>query len=170
MKIFKFLSFVLSLLLMDCTLNEEPLDSHYVNKYNVVWQSPSKDATGQMPLGNGDIAAGVYAIEDGDLYLLLSKNDAYEAQDGLIHRFRHASTQCRFPIYGSQGPDSCPDFDHFGAGSTALQRILPQQTVISGEVKDGKLVDWSIEPVTRKDDVTVYQPQSTQIIASELHP
>ena len=44
--------------------------------YNVIWESPSKDASGQMPLGNGDIAAGVYAIEDGDLYLLLSKNDA----------------------------------------------------------------------------------------------
>jgi len=30
-----------------------------------------------MPLGNGDIAAGVYAIEDDALYLLLSKNDAF---------------------------------------------------------------------------------------------
>ncbi|MCK5906247.1 MAG: hypothetical protein KAG37_01575, partial [Flavobacteriales bacterium] len=48
-----------------------------IAKYNVVWESPSKDASGQMPLGNGDIAAGVYAIEDGDLYLLLSKNDAF---------------------------------------------------------------------------------------------
>ena len=45
-------------------------------RYNVVWNAPSKDASGQMPLGNGDIAAGVYAIEDGDLYLLLAKNDA----------------------------------------------------------------------------------------------
>ena len=48
-----------------------------MSRYNVVWNSPSKDATGVMPLGNGDIAAGVYAIENGDLYLLLSKNDAY---------------------------------------------------------------------------------------------
>ena len=47
-----------------------------MDRYNVVWESPSKDASGQMPLGNGDIAAGVYAIEDGDLYLLLAKNDA----------------------------------------------------------------------------------------------
>ncbi len=46
-------------------------------RYNVIWESPSKDASGQMPLGNGDIAAGVYAIEDGSLYLLLAKNDAY---------------------------------------------------------------------------------------------
>ena len=48
-----------------------------IDCYNVVWESPSKDASGQMPLGNGDIAAGVYAIEDGDLYLLLAKNDAF---------------------------------------------------------------------------------------------
>jgi len=48
-----------------------------ISNYNIIWESPSKDATGQMPLGNGDIAAGVYAISDGDLYLLLSKNDAF---------------------------------------------------------------------------------------------
>ena len=48
-----------------------------MSRYNVVWNSPSKDATGVMPIGNGDIAAGVYAIENGDLYLLLAKNDAF---------------------------------------------------------------------------------------------
>ncbi len=48
-----------------------------MNRYNVIWTTPSKDATGVMPIGNGDIAAGVYAIENGDLYLLLAKNDAY---------------------------------------------------------------------------------------------
>ena len=48
-----------------------------ISRYNVIWNSPSKDATGVMPIGNGDIAAGVYAIENGDLYLLLAKNDAY---------------------------------------------------------------------------------------------
>ncbi|MBL7188707.1 MAG: hypothetical protein ISS70_20470 [Phycisphaerae bacterium] len=110
---------------------------------------------------------------------------AAEAQAGLVQRFRHASPQCRFPLYGSAGPDSCPDFDHFGAGSTALQRMLVQEagnkilllpawpadwdadfklhltegTVISGKVKNGKLTDWTIEPATRKKDVVVYQPQ-----------
>lgn len=47
-----------------------------IERYNVVWQSPSQDASGQMPVGNGDIAAGAYVIEDDALYLLLSKNDA----------------------------------------------------------------------------------------------
>ena len=46
-------------------------------RYNVVWNTPSKDPTGVMSVGNGDIGAGVYAIENGDLYLLLSKNDAF---------------------------------------------------------------------------------------------
>jgi alpha-L-fucosidase 2 len=114
---------------------------------------------------------------------------AAEAQEGLIHRFRHASPQCRFPMYGSAGPDSCPDFDHFGSGATALQRMLVQeagdkilllpawpadwdadfrlhlakQTVICGKVVDGKLVDWSIEPAQRKKDVVVCEPQAVPV-------
>ena len=46
-------------------------------RYNVVWTNASKDASGAMPVGNGDIAASVYAIENGDLYLQLAKNDAF---------------------------------------------------------------------------------------------
>lgn len=53
------------------------LKAESVSKYNVIWNTPSKDASGTMPIGNGDLAANVYAIENGDLYLLLSKNDAY---------------------------------------------------------------------------------------------
>jgi hypothetical protein len=53
--------------------------------------------------------------------------NALEAQKGLIQRFRYASKQCRFPLFGFREPDSCPDFDHFGAGSTALQKMLVQE-------------------------------------------
>ena len=52
-------------------------------RYNVVWTSPSKDASGVMPIGNGSIGAGVYAIENGDLYLLLSKEDAFSYSGNL---------------------------------------------------------------------------------------
>lgn len=111
--------------------------------------------------------------------------NAAEAQDGLIHRFRSASLLCRFPLYGEERPDSCPDFDHFGSGTTALQRMLVQEagdkilllpawpadwdtdfklhlaqkTVISGTVENGKLVKWNIQPAARKKDVVIYQPQ-----------
>ena len=111
--------------------------------------------------------------------------DATEAARGLVRRFRIASTICRFPMYGNEGPDSCPDFDHFGAGSVALQRMLVQEagekifllpawpatwdadfklhlsqrTVLSGTVKAGKLTAWDIQPASRKKDVQVGQPQ-----------
>lgn len=111
--------------------------------------------------------------------------NAAEASDGLVQRYRNASPMCRFPLYGSEGPDSCPDFDHFGSGSTALQRMLVQEagdrilllpawpakwdadfrlhvadsTVISGRVVDGRLARWRITPASRRSDVVVYSPQ-----------
>jgi len=107
--------------------------------------------------------------------------NAKEAQEGLIHRYRHASTQCRFPVYGSQSPDSCPDFDHFGAGSTALQRMLvqydgdkillfpawpknwdvdfklhvPGNTRVEVKLKNGKVEVLDVTPSSRKKDVVV---------------
>lgn len=111
--------------------------------------------------------------------------NAKEAQAGLINRFSHASTQCRFPLYGVRIPDSNPDFDHFGSGSIALQRMLVQetgnkiqllpawpsnwdvdfklhiskQTTITGKVVNGKLLEWNISPEYRKKDVHFYDMQ-----------
>jgi alpha-L-fucosidase 2 len=42
---------------------------------------------------------------------------------------------------------------------TDFKLNLSQRTVISGTVKDGKLVSWDIQPASRKHDVTVCQPQ-----------
>jgi hypothetical protein len=111
--------------------------------------------------------------------------NAAESAEGLVRRFRIASPMCRFPLYGREGPDSCPDFDHFGAGSVALQRMLVQEaggkifllpawpadwdvefklhlarrTVVSGTVKDGKLIAWDVQPAEQKRDVLVCAPQ-----------
>ena len=67
------------ILLNSCSVPSTEITSNAerTGRYNVVWDTPSKDASGIMPIGNGDIAAGVYIIENGDLYLLLAKNDAY---------------------------------------------------------------------------------------------
>lgn len=124
---------------------------------------------------------------------------AAEARDGLVRRFRIATSICRFPLYGREGPDSCPDFDHFGAGATALQRMLVQeagakilllpawpadwdvdfklhlehQTTLAGTVKDGKLLTWDIQPAARRADVVVCQPQvvpATPCVPANTHP
>ncbi len=61
---------------------EPPVDkgSQLMARYNVVWDAPSVDATGSMPVGNGDLGANVYAVTNGDFYLLLGKTDAYDGQ------------------------------------------------------------------------------------------
>ena len=46
---------------------------------NVVWNSPSKDSFGSMPLGNGDVGANVWVEENGDLLFYVSKVDAFDA-------------------------------------------------------------------------------------------
>jgi hypothetical protein len=54
------------------------LQSAGLDDSNVVWDSPSADSRGSMPIGNGDIGANVWVEPSGDLLLLLSKSDAWD--------------------------------------------------------------------------------------------
>ena len=44
----------------------------------LVWESPSRDSSGSMPLGNGEIGLNVWVEEDGDLLFYISKTDAWD--------------------------------------------------------------------------------------------
>jgi hypothetical protein len=46
---------------------------------NVVWDTPSTDSFGSMPLGNGDVGANVWVEQNGDLLFYISKVDAFDA-------------------------------------------------------------------------------------------
>jgi alpha-L-fucosidase 2 len=46
--------------------------------HNVVWDSPSKDSHGSMPLGNGDVGINAWVEETGDLVIYVSKTDAWD--------------------------------------------------------------------------------------------
>ncbi|MFY0654011.1 MAG: hypothetical protein JXQ96_18360 [Cyclobacteriaceae bacterium] len=48
-----------------------------LEKYNVIWKTPSENQNGSMPLGNGDIGINVWAQKNGDLLFYISKNDAW---------------------------------------------------------------------------------------------
>ena len=43
---------------------------------NVVWTSPSHDAAGSMPLGNGQVGINLWVEEDGDLRFYISRTDS----------------------------------------------------------------------------------------------
>lgn len=55
-----------------------------LKSYHVTWTSPSHDASGSMPIGNGDLAANVWVEPSGDLLLLLAKSDAWDENSSLL--------------------------------------------------------------------------------------
>ena len=53
----------------------EALDS-----YNVVWETPSANYGGSLPLGNGDIGLNVWVEPNGDLLFYIAKVDALDSR------------------------------------------------------------------------------------------
>jgi hypothetical protein len=51
---------------------------------NLIWNTPSRDSAGSMPLGNGDIGLNVWVEENGDLLFYLSKTDAWDENARLL--------------------------------------------------------------------------------------
>lgn len=51
---------------------------------NVVWNSPSVNSMGSMPLGNGDIGLNVWALKDGTVSFYIAKTDAWEENGRLL--------------------------------------------------------------------------------------
>ncbi len=51
---------------------------------DIVWDSPSSDSSGSMPLGNGDIGVNVWVEKGGDLLFYLSKTDAWSENARLL--------------------------------------------------------------------------------------
>ena len=51
--------------------------SDIVNQYSVAWDSPSKNSSGAMPIGNGEVGANVWMEENGNLVFYLSRTDAW---------------------------------------------------------------------------------------------
>lgn len=51
---------------------------------NVVWTSPSREHSGSMPLGNGDISVNAWVEESGDLVFFIGKTDSWDDNGRLL--------------------------------------------------------------------------------------
>jgi len=76
-----------------------PVSAHSPSRYNVLWTTRGKNEMDSMPIGNGDIAANVWTESNGDLILLLGKNDAWTETGRLnkLGRVRLHFTPSFFP-------------------------------------------------------------------------
>ncbi len=50
----------------------------------LVWTTPSTNAAGSMPVGNGDLGLNVWVDPDGDLFLYAGKTDAWDGFGRLL--------------------------------------------------------------------------------------
>lgn len=55
-----------------------------LDRYDVVWNSPSVDASGSMPIGNGEVGLNVWVEADGDLVFYISRTDAWSECSRLL--------------------------------------------------------------------------------------
>ena len=48
-----------------------------MDTFNITWDSPSKDFSGSMPIGNGDIGLNVWVEQSGDVVFYIGKTDSW---------------------------------------------------------------------------------------------
>ncbi|KPK41186.1 MAG: hypothetical protein AMJ65_09950 [Phycisphaerae bacterium SG8_4] len=55
-----------------------------VSQYDVVWEAPSEDSSGSMPIGNGDIGLNLWVDPAGELVFYISKTDSWSENARLL--------------------------------------------------------------------------------------
>jgi len=73
-----------------------------LDRCNVVWNSPSKDAHGSMPLGNGDVGVNAWVEPSGDLVFYVSKTDAWD-ENGRLCKIGRVRVQFDPPLAVKEG-------------------------------------------------------------------
>lgn len=95
-----------------CAPEAETIKNNSLDKYNVVWTSPSKDYNGSMPIGNGELAANVWVEATGDLVFYLSKSDAWSGggPDPELLKLGRVRVRLDKPLY-QEGSDFRKELD-----------------------------------------------------------
>jgi len=57
--------------------NATPKPTDFLHKYDIVWNTPSVDARGSMPLGNGEVTVNAWVEADKGLRFLIGRSDSF---------------------------------------------------------------------------------------------
>ena len=75
--------FLITVLLFPVLSGSMLVHAQRIDKYDIVWNSPSRDAAGSMPCGGGDIGLNVW-VEKGDLLLYLSRSGTFDENNTFL--------------------------------------------------------------------------------------
>lgn len=70
-----------------------------LDAYDVVWRTPSRDASGSMPIGNGEVGCNVWCEPDGRLCFYVARTDSFSEASRLL-KLGKVTVQVRSPVDG----------------------------------------------------------------------
>ena len=120
--LFKIICALVIIVVFGCQSGNDPLtqNEHRLKKYNVIWESPSKDHNGSMPIGNGDIGLNVWVEENGDICFYIGKTDSW-GDNGRLLKVGKVRVTCE-PAIIIQGSDFKQELD-LHSGSIRISSI-----------------------------------------------
>lgn len=147
---------------------EDPLS--YLQSCHVVWDTPSADSSGSMPLGNGDIGVNLWVEPNGDVVFYLSKTDAWSENNRLLKLGRVRITLD--PSLGSGGSFFHQELRLIG-GEILIQAGNPRKpTQVRVWVDANRPVVWvdaeSPQPVQVQARLELWRQQDRQLEGREL--
>jgi len=85
-KTIKLIDILCVMLLISCQENQikSTDNQQLLTQYNVVWDTPSKDSNGSMPIGNGDIGLNAWVDQKGQICFYISKTDSWDENGRLV--------------------------------------------------------------------------------------
>lgn len=89
---------------VSCSCSEMPS----VSDYNVVWDTPSQNAAGSMPIGNGEVGANFWVEPSGDMLFYISRTDAW-SETGELYKLGRVRISTQPAI--TSGDDFCQTLD-----------------------------------------------------------
>lgn len=127
------------------------LDKNPVGDYNILWNAPSKDHTGSMPIGNGDIGLNVWVEQNGDLCFYIGKTDSW-GDNGRLLKVGKVRVQTE-PVLVFSGTKFSQELDL----KTGTIRINAKSEI------NGKLVDINLDVWVDANNPVIHIDQTSTL-------
>jgi hypothetical protein len=108
--------------------------SHWTKPYNIVWNTPSKDSAGTMPIGGGNLGLNVW-VEKGELAFYIGCADAFDVHGNNIKlgRIRITTQPAIFPVEPEPEKPFRQELE-LESGAILFQGGTPSGAKVSGRI------------------------------------
>lgn len=137
-----------------------------VSDYDIVWSTPSEDASGSIPIGNGEVGANVWVEPGGDLVFYISRTDSW-SETGELYKLGRIRVSFTPSIVS--GDDFCQRLDLadgcirvHGAGTDLKFWIDSEQPVIRIAGKSKKGISVSAKAEVWRDHEARITPEEAE--------